>query len=251
MTKVKKVLKPKNSFRFLIKTSLCLIYLVVASILAYCAFHLYMEQIKPIKWEEAQDTKDYTYIDVDKMSEKFATIDKEKNIHFMIDEDKKTGLWHIYLLAINEKDYSKYKKIIDYSYGRRKKQPKSVRVYGYPMVISKDLKELTIKNYKNFVSFENQVELNLDNFNEYLTNAYLDSTKKEEHQFNWIVVILMILELVLIVLIVVTILDKDRIVDEVDRIVELEDKKRKRKKKSKAKPKAKEKQKKDENDEII
>ena len=45
----------------------------------------------------------------------------------------------------------------------------------------------------------------------------------------------MILDLILLVLIVVTILDKDRLVDEVDRLVELEEKKRKRKNKQKEK----------------
>jgi len=229
----KKEVKKQNSFRFLIKMSLCLIYLVVAFILAYCAFNIYTVERKPIKWEKVSNTKDYAYIDIDKMSEKFATIDTKKEIHFIIDEEKKTGLWHIYLLAIEEKDYKKYKKIIDYSYGRVEEKPKPVRVYGYPTATSVELKKLTIKNYKNFVSFENEVELNLNNFNEYLTNTYLDSTKKQEQNFNWIVVILLILELVLFVLIIVTILDKDRLVDEVDRLVELEEKKRKKKKKAK------------------
>jgi len=38
----------------------------------------------------------------------------------------------------------------------------------------------------------------------------------------------MVLDLVLIVLIIVTILDKDRLVDEVDRLVEQEEKKKKK-----------------------
>ncbi len=235
MKNSKKTSKKNKSFRFLIKMSLCLIYFVVACILAYCAFHLYTEEIKPIKWENASNTRDYTYIDIDKMSEKFATIDGRKDIHFIIDEEKKTGLWHIYLLAIEEKDYKKYKKVIDYSYGRVKERPKAVRVYGYPVAISTDLKQLTIKNYKNFVSFENEVELTLENFNEYLTNTYLDSTKEQVHNFNWFVVILMVLDLVLFVLIIVTILDKDKLVDEVDRLVELEEKKRNQTKKKKTK----------------
>lgn len=229
--KRKKTRKQKNSFRFLIKMSMCLIYFVVAFILAYCAFNLYTEELKPIKWENASNTKDYTYIDIDKMSEKFASIDNKKDIHFIIDEEEKSGLWHIYLLAIDEKDYKKYKEIIDYSYGRTEKKPKKVRVYGYPSATSKELKELTIKNYKNFVSFENEVELTLENFDTYLTNTYLDSTKEKQKNFNWIVVILMILDLVLFVLIIITILDKDKLVDEVDKLVEQEEKKRKKQKK--------------------
>lgn len=232
MKRSKKAINKKKPFRFLIKMSLCLIYLVVGCILSYCAFRLYTEEIKPVRWENASNTKDYTYIDIDKMSEKFATIDKKKDIHFIIDEEKKTGIWHIYLLAINKQDYKKYKKVIDYSYDRVKEKPKPVRVYGYPTAISNNLKELTIKNYKNFVSFENEVELTLENFNEYLTNTYLDSTKKQVHNFNWVVVILMILDFVLIILIIVTILDKDRLVDEVDRLVEQEEKKRKKKQKN-------------------
>ena len=117
-------------------------------------------------------------------------------------------------------------------YGRVKDKPESIRVYGYPTMIGRNLKGLTIKNYKNFVSFENQVELNLENFDEYLTNTYLDSTRKQEKNFNWIVVILMVLDFALLVLIVVTILDKDRLVDEVDRLMELEERKRRRKSKS-------------------
>ncbi len=228
--------KKKNKpFRFLIKMTLCLIYLVVAFILLYCAFSLYRDDKKPVEWENATNIHDYTYVDIDKMSEKFASVGNKKDIHFIIDEEEKTGAWHVYLLAISKDDYKKYKKIIDYSYGRVQEVPDSVRVYGYPAIIGRNLKELTIKNYKNFVSFENQVELTLENFNEYLTNTYLDSTKKEEENFNWIVVILMVLVLVLLVLIMVTILDKDRLVDEVDRLVEIEEKKiRKKKKKSKS-----------------
>ncbi len=233
--KSKNTKKTKNSFRFLIKMSMCLIYFVVAFILAYCAFRLYTEEVKPIKWENASNTKDYTYIDIDKMSEKFASIDNKKDIHFIIDEEEKTGLWHIYLLAIDKKDYKKYKKTIDYSYNRIDKKPKRVRVYGYPAATSKQLKELTIKNYKNFVSFENEVELTLENFDIYLTNTYLDSTREKQKNFNWIVVILMILDLILLVLIIVTILDKDKIVDEVDKLVEQEEKKRKQQKNKKRK----------------
>jgi len=56
--------------------------------------------------------------------------------------------------------------------------------------------------------------------------------RKQEKNFNWIVVILMVLDFALLVLIVVTILDKDRLVDEVDRLMELEERKRRRKSKS-------------------
>lgn len=224
MKQTKKAVKQEKSFRLLIKITVCTIYLIVVFILAYCAFHLYKEHTQPVGWEYVQSTNDYTYIDIDKMSEKFARVDGNKDIHFIIDEQKE-GIWHIYLLAIDSDDYGKYKKMIDYSYGRTDKKPKSIRVYGYPVTISNELKQLTLKNYQNFVSFENQVELTDENFHEYLTDTYLDSTKEEQHPLNWTVVVLLVLDAILIIVIIVTILDKDRLVDEVDRLVELEKKK--------------------------
>ena len=201
MKQIKKEEKTKKSFRLSVKVVFCTIYLIVVFILAYCAFYLYQEQRQPTPWERVRSTQDYTYIDIDKMSEKFARVDDDKNVHFIIDEEKKGSL-HIYLLVIDKSDYAKYKKIIDYSY---------------------DLKELTIKNYKKFVSLENKVELSHENFDEYLTDTYLDTTKEVTYNFNWIVVVLLALDAVLIFLVIITILDKDRLVDEV---VELEEKRR-------------------------
>ena len=201
MKQIKKEEKTKKSFRLSVKVVFCTIYLIVVFILAYCAFYLYQEQRQPTPWERVRSTQDYTYIDIDKMSEKFARVDDDKNVHFIIDEEKKGSL-HIYLLVIDKSDYAKYKKIIDYS---------------------DDLKELTIKNYKKFVSLENKVELSHENFDEYLTDTYLDTTKEVTYNFNWIVVVLLALDAVLIFLVIITILDKDRLVDEV---VELEEKRR-------------------------
>ena len=62
-----------------------------------------------------------------------------------------------------------------------------------------------------------------ENFDEYLTDTYLDTTKEVTYNFNWIVVVLLALDAVLIFLVIITILDKDRLVDEV---VELEEKRR-------------------------
>ena len=222
MKQIKKEEKTKKSFRLSVKVVFCTIYLIVVFILAYCAFYLYQEQRQPTPWERVRSTQDYTYIDIDKMSEKFARVDDDKNVHFIIDEEKKGSL-HIYLLVIDKSDYAKYKKIIDYSYGRTKEKPESVRAVGYPVKISDDLKELTIKNYKKFVSLENKVELSHENFDEYLTDTYLDTTKEVTYNFNWIVVVLLALDAVLIFLVIITILDKDRLVDEV---VELEEKRR-------------------------
>ena len=60
-------------------------------------------------------------------------------IHFVIEQEN-TGLWHTYLIAIDEKDYDKYKDIIDYTYERTDQVPNAVQVYGYPVIIDEELK---------------------------------------------------------------------------------------------------------------
>ena len=81
-------------------------------------FHLHKEKDKIIPWSDVKSLEDYTYIDIYKMSEKFAYY-KETNtgIHFVIEKED-TGIWHTYLIAINENQLSEYQAIIDYTYNR-------------------------------------------------------------------------------------------------------------------------------------
>ena len=260
--------KVKKKFRLAIKIILCLVYLAIIFILSLCAFKLFEKDQEIIKWKNVETTKQYSYIEISEMSEAFAEIKNEnKQIHYVIEKEE-TGQWHTYLIAISKDDYNKYKKIIDYTYERTPEIPKTIKVYGYPKAITKNIKDLAIKNIKNFVPIENEVVLTDDNFEEYLTNTYLDTTLKQVHETNYIVVTLLVMALVLVVLVIFTILDKDKIVDEVDHIIEptmelqkIDEKtiekynkkmnKTKPKKKTKKSTKKKNKKKKDEDIEVI
>lgn len=236
MTKIQK----KKKFRRTIKIFLCLIYLLISSILIFCAFRLYVNDKKIIKWSDVVTTKQYSYIEISQMSETFAEIKEEnKQIHFVIEQEK-DGSWHTYLIAIKTSDYNKYKNLIDYTYERIETKPKSLKIYGYPIKISKDIKKLAIKNIKSFVPIENQVVLTSKNFEKYLTDTYLDTTLSKKHDTNYIIIALLLMAFVLLVLIGFTLFDRDKIVDGVDNILEKELKtknKQKRKKKSKKKRK--------------
>ena len=142
---------------------------------------------------------------------------KETNvgIHFIIEKEE-TGLWHTYLIAINEDDYHNYADIIDYTYERTDKIPKPKRVYGYPVITSEELKQLAIKNIENFVPAENEVKITEDNYEAYLTNSYLDTTKSKEDRFSTLLFISLMLLFMVIALFIMTLLDKDRIVNKVD-----------------------------------
>jgi hypothetical protein len=163
--------------------------------------------------------KEYTYIDITKMSEKFAfSKDTNIGIHFVI-ETEDTGQWHTYLVAINENEYEKYKNIIDYTYERIEKKPDKIRAYGYPTKISEEMKNLALKNIVNFIPAENEIEITAENFEEYLTTTYLDTTREKEEKFSVFLSLSFLLLFIVIVLLLLTIFDKGKIVDNVEDII--------------------------------
>lgn len=206
-TKEKKINKEK---RFAIKLLLCSVYLIIITILSVCSYKIYKDMQAVKSWSDVSSADEYSYIKVSKMSEKFAYYStNKKSIHFVIEEEE-TGAWYTYLIAIKDSDYSKYKDIIDYTYERTDKKPKPVKVYGYPVVINDELKQMALDNIKNFLPVENEIEITNENFNDYLTNSYLDTTIKREENFNGILFGMLLILFITIVLFIVTLIDKDK-----------------------------------------
>lgn len=215
--KKKKIIDEK---RFAIKMFMCLVYLIIITILFVCSYRIFEQKKNIVSWSNVETVEDYTYITISKMSEKFAYYqDTNIGIHFVIEKED-TGLWHTYLIAINENDYDKYKAIIDYTYERTTEVPEPVKVYGYPVITNDELKNLAIKNIKNFVPAENEVQITTENYNAYLTNCYLDTTRSKEDKFNGILFVSLLLLLIVIMLLIATIFDKDKIVDNLDGKIE-------------------------------
>lgn len=200
-------MKEKN---ILIKLFLCSVYLIIITILIVGSYHMFKDKQKEVYFSDSESVSDYSYINIYKMSEKFAYY-KESNIgiHFVIDKEE-TGVWHTYIIAIDEKDYDKYKDIIDYSYNRIQKEPKPIKVYGYPVIVSKKLKELTISNIDKFIPKDNEVKITKDNYEEYLTNSYLDTTVEKKDTFNIALCASLIAVVLLIVLFFITLFDKGK-----------------------------------------
>ena len=160
MRKKKKI----NEKRLIIKMFICLVYLIIITILFVCSYQIFKEKNNVLPWQEVENVEDRTYIDIYKMSEKFAYY-KESNIglHFIIEKES-TGLWHTFIIAINEGDYAKYKDVIDYTYERTTKIPEPIRVYGYPVIVNEEIKTLAIKNLPNFIPAENEVKITIYNY---------------------------------------------------------------------------------------
>lgn len=222
---------PKKKLRLYTKIFFCIVYLLVMGILFFSAYKLYMSDKKEVAWDKVISTTNKTSLTISKMSEAFAKIDN-KQIHFVIVEDK-NKVYRSYLIAISKKDYKKYKPIIDYSYERTKEKQKPLIVKGYPQIISNKLKELTLKNYKNFLPNDNKVKLNEKNFDKYMTNTYLDTTIKKVEKTNYIVITLLVLIVLLFILLLLTLIDRDMIVNKASKALEKEQKKKKKKEKKK------------------
>ena len=219
--KKKKSPRAKKSLekRIAIKLSLCIVYLIAITILAVCAYRIYEDKVKVVPWEEVTTSDEYSYIVVSKMSEKFAYYStNKKSIHFVIEKEK-TGQWHAYLIAIEDSDYSKFKDIIDYTYDRTDKLPEPKKVFGYPVLINDELKQLALDNIKNFLPADNEVEITADNFESYLTNSYLDTTLAKEDNFNIPLFAVLMTLVIVIVLFIITVCDRDHIADDLDDIL--------------------------------
>lgn len=224
MKKKKKI----NEKRLVIKMIVCLVYLAIITILFVGSYQLFQEKKDVVPWNEVENVDERTYIEIYKMSEKFAYYQESNvGIHFVIEQES-TGLWHTYIIAIDESDYDKYKAIIDYSYERTTQVPKPIRAYGYPVIANQEIKNLAIKNIPNFVPAENEVKITEDNYETYLTNSYLDTTKGQKDRFNIILCVSLMLLFIVIVLLIVTIFDKDKIVDNIDEKLEVEIRKTKK-----------------------
>ena len=215
--KEKKKIDEKSLF---LKLTMCITYLIIITILSVCTYKLYNDETKIVSWDKVESTKDYSYITISKMSEKFAFYEETNlGIHYVIEEEE-TGEWHTYLIGINENDYNKYKKIIDYTYDKIKEKPDPIKVYGYPVVISQELKEMSIKNISNFVPSENEVVINDDNYETYLTNSYLDTTKSHIDELSPTLYVIVLLLVTTVLLLIITIFNKDKIVDKLNKKIE-------------------------------
>ena len=213
--------KKKTEKRVTMKMLLCILYLIVITVLFVCAYSIFKDKEKVTAWDKVTTSDQYAYIDISQMSEKFAYFsDSKKQIHFVIEKED-TGLWHTYLIAINEEDYNQYKDIIDYTYQRTDKVPEKKRVYGYPVIINDDLKRLAINNITNFIPAENEVVITNENFNEYLTNSYLDVTMDKKDEFNFILMIILLMIFIVIVLFILTVTSRNEPTDDVKKIVKV------------------------------
>lgn len=212
--------RKRNGYRTLIKLVVCVIHIVVIMILGFCSFRVYKSGDKPIHLSNVEKDTQYSYLDVFEMSKKITNIGKDKQLHFVI-EKTENDKWYTYLVAIEKKDENKFKDMIAYTEQETDKVPEKIRLYGYPVKINDEIKKETIKKSSDFLgSSKEKSNLSSENFEQYLTSYYLDSTVAQHHEFNYIMLILALMIVVLLITLILVIFDRDKLVDEVDKITE-------------------------------
>lgn len=205
-----------NIKRLTIKFFLCIVYLMIITILVVGSYNMFIKQKEIVAWNSVKNVEQYTYLEISKMSEKFAYYENENvGFHFVM-EEQDTGQWQICVIAIDEDKYDQFKNIIDYSYERIDTMPDKIKVYGYPIIMSDELKEMLLNHIGDFLPAENEVEITQDNLEKYLTNSYLDTTKNKVNSFDFILFVTLLLLFIMIILLIFTILDHDKIVDNID-----------------------------------
>ena len=212
--------KESKKYRTLIKIIVCIIHIVVIAILGFCSFEVYQRGDAAKNFSEIKRENKYVYLDISEMSDAIAKIDKgKKKVHIVI-EKTDSGKWYTYLIAIKAKDEKKYKSLIDYSETETNKVPKKIRVYGYTKKINNDIKKKVIKNSTTLSTKKEGNVITNKNFEKYLTDLYLDTTVTKHHEFNYVMLILLLMLVILTITLILVIFDKDKIVDEVDKITE-------------------------------
>ena len=218
-------MKKNNKKTITMKILLCSLYFIIMTILFVAAYTVFKDKNSIKSFSEVDSTNNYSYINISRMSEKFAFYEKANiGIHFVIEKED-TGKWHMYLIAINENSLYKYKNIIDYTYKAKGEEPKPIKVYGYPRVITDQLKGMAIKHINEFLPEGNEVTITNENFEEYLSNCYLDTTISQKNNFSIVLFIILLLIFVMTCLTVYTISDNNRITNRISKYI-----KKKRKK---------------------
>ena len=187
----------------ILKIFTCLVYLVIIIVLLFGSYKLFKDKQLVLPWSQIETVEDYTYMDISKMSEAFTSFENNIGLHF-VTEAEEDQEWHTYIIAIDEKEISKYQALID------GKEEQKIRVYGYPIMIDKEMKDLAIKNISNFTSEKETIEITEENYEKYLTNSYLDTTLERKEEFSMTLCVSFLLAFVVFGLMILTLLDKDK-----------------------------------------
>ncbi len=146
---------------------------IILEFLAYR--HLQETKNDPAILSDISKEGEYTCIDVDYMTDYFASREGKKKIYFLFD------LNYIYAVNLNKNAEKRLQKILDYSYDPfAVEKPDTVKVCGTTRLIDPKLKELAIDSYNEIFDKE---FLDRDNFEDYLTSYYIDTDSEIDANF--------------------------------------------------------------------
>ncbi len=163
----KKLKLKKKVITFLV----ALMFLIISFIMFHFAYYIYYNSRKINYYNGKQE---YSYITPTYITKPIA---EYKDGKFYLVTDKNNSIFCVYI---------KNKKI-------NKIEKNKKNIYGYPVEIDDNLKNIIIKDYNKTLSLDEKVNINEKNYYKYTTKYYLDSSVNTVYKFNYIVFILMLL----------------------------------------------------------
>ncbi len=158
-----KTIQKENPF-FIKGLFLIVISIFISIIMIICSNE------SPIDLKEIKKSEDYAKIDVQVMTDFFATTDYSKSIHktyFVWDKE------NVYIVDLDDENKKKLDEIYRYSYSTNDiEAPKSVTIKGIAKKIPSDLKELATQSINKILGEE---LVNQNNFFDTFGDFYLDT----------------------------------------------------------------------------
>jgi hypothetical protein len=148
----------------------------------------------PISLINSTRVNEYATLDVQYLTEPFASKD-DIECSFAMDKDN-----NMYIIVLNEDDLKRLQQIKDYTYSddEDKQMPESVQIFGRTQEIPLDLKKLAIESYNEIY---NEQIINEDNFNEHLSNVYLNTKLSPRDDTIYVIIEFICFIMILVLLI--------------------------------------------------
>ncbi len=162
-----KKLKLKRSVITILVT---IIFIIFSILLFISSYYVYKSSRKFSKYN---GNKQYSYVIIKKISKPIAEYNKGK-FYFITDNRDK-----IFVYYIKDNSINKFKI--------------NNKIYGLPRKYDNNLRDIVIKDINKELSYDKKININKDNYKNYVTSYYLDNSVLIVHKFNYIVFILLLL----------------------------------------------------------
>lgn len=206
----------KTFTKHYINIFLCICLIVLGGISGYFWINTQNNDLpEPIEFLDAVNENQYSKIDVQLLTEEFATLERDRYIyetrepidrfHFALDDKS------IYVINLDKDEFKKFNEIVDYTYtsDENTKLPEKISIAGMPELMSEDLMKMTVQKYREvFENYEYSDEEVINIIGKYYLNTKTTPNTKQYVYLGISGILILAGIIVLIVRVVLLIISK-------------------------------------------